>query len=156
MARSCLTEGLEEEIRLTLEEKHKEWEGRRDMNKFPDEEPLTYKEWLLLPPGHVKKRVAIIVSFDMGWQHHGFCLLSWYTFMIGAQSSNIIDAVVSAKECAKCKAAKKKNMLAKKHKCPKNYNGSSKATEDDAAFVLTQRLYDEKSVLVQKIVADNA
>ena len=65
------------------------------MNKFPDEEPLTYKEWLLLPPGHVKKRVAIIVSFDMGWQHHGFCLLSWYTFMIGAQSSNIIDIILS-------------------------------------------------------------
>eukprot|EP00957_Ditylum_brightwellii_P207003 15351015-Ditylum_brightwellii.AAC.1 len=91
----------------------------------------------------------------MGWQCRGFCLLSGHAFMICTQSSKIIDVVVSAKECEKCKAAKKENMLAKKHKCPRNYNGSSKAMETDAAFVLTQRLYGEKNVLVQKIVADD-
>eukprot|EP00957_Ditylum_brightwellii_P108975 8312775-Ditylum_brightwellii.AAC.1 len=52
IACSCLAEGLEEAIRLTLEEKHQEWEDRGDTHTFPGEEPLIYKEWLLLPPGH--------------------------------------------------------------------------------------------------------
>eukprot|EP00957_Ditylum_brightwellii_P099383 7570460-Ditylum_brightwellii.AAC.1 len=57
------------------------------------EEPLTYKEWFLLPSGYAKKCVAIVVSFNMEWWHHGFCLLSGHAFMIGAQSSKIIDVV---------------------------------------------------------------
>eukprot|EP00957_Ditylum_brightwellii_P072871 5538144-Ditylum_brightwellii.AAC.1 len=44
ITRSRLAEGLEEEIRLMLEEKHQEWEDRRDTSKFLGEEPLTYKE----------------------------------------------------------------------------------------------------------------
>eukprot|EP00957_Ditylum_brightwellii_P009136 690664-Ditylum_brightwellii.AAC.1 len=41
--------------------------GRYDGHKkFPGEEPLTYNEWLLLPPVRAKKCAAIIVSFNMG------------------------------------------------------------------------------------------
>eukprot|EP00957_Ditylum_brightwellii_P124848 9516569-Ditylum_brightwellii.AAC.1 len=79
-----LAEGLVEKIRLTLEEKHKEWEDRRGINKFPGEEALTYNEWRLLPPEHAKKCVAIIASSDIGWQHCELCLLSGHVFMIGA------------------------------------------------------------------------
>eukprot|EP00957_Ditylum_brightwellii_P037842 2862415-Ditylum_brightwellii.AAC.1 len=82
----------------------------------------------------------------MIWQQHGFCSLSCHAFMIGTRSKKIIDVIVSAKECGKCKAAKKLNRPATKHKWPKNYNGNSKAMDADAALVLTIRLYSNKPV----------
>eukprot|EP00957_Ditylum_brightwellii_P082108 6243958-Ditylum_brightwellii.AAC.1 len=68
VAKTCLKGGLEEEIKLTLEEKYKEWEE----SETPGKRPLTHEEWKVLPPDHEKKQVSIIVSFDMGWQRRGF------------------------------------------------------------------------------------
>eukprot|EP00957_Ditylum_brightwellii_P109013 8316094-Ditylum_brightwellii.AAC.1 len=44
---------------------------------------------------------------------------------------------------------------AKRHDCPKNHDGSSKAIESAAALILTVKMYDEEIVLVEAIVADD-
>eukprot|EP00957_Ditylum_brightwellii_P021750 1640725-Ditylum_brightwellii.AAC.1 len=61
-ALKAMEEGLEEEIKLTLKEKHKEWVVLCDLNQeVAGEEPLTYSKWKELPAEDSRKRVAIIV-----------------------------------------------------------------------------------------------
>eukprot|EP00957_Ditylum_brightwellii_P068260 5181820-Ditylum_brightwellii.AAC.1 len=66
-ALKAMEEGLEEEIKLTLKEKHKEWTVLHDLNpEVAGEEPLMYSKWKELPLENSRKHVAIIVCFDMG------------------------------------------------------------------------------------------
>ena len=62
--------------------------------------------------------------------------------------------------CATCLEAENKNVEAKPHKCPKNYrnySGSSKAMEADAALEAYEDLYkmSEGTVVIGSIVADD-
>ena len=59
--------------------------------------------------------------------------------------------------CATCLEAENKNVDAKPHKCPKNYSGSSKAMEADAALEAYEDLYEmsEGTVVIGCIVADD-
>ena len=50
---------------------------------------------------------------------------------------------------------KKNNVEVRRHSCPMNYEGSSKGMESTAALLLTIKLYDEKGVAVEEIVADD-
>eukprot|EP00957_Ditylum_brightwellii_P171618 13065951-Ditylum_brightwellii.AAC.1 len=84
----------------------------------------------------------------MGRQQRGFCSLSGHVFMIGGHTKNI-NCIVCAKDCAKYARAKARNAR-QKNECPKNYEGSSKAMEADAALVLTRKLYNEKGVVLEK------
>ena len=132
-----MKKALDEEVRLTLEKKHNEWEETKD-----GPEPLTYAMWKILPDNHPDKKVKIVVCFDMGWQKRGFTSLSGHAFMIGGLSRKVLDCIICAKQCAKCQRAKSRGQTsAKKHKCPKNHGGSSKAMEADACLILTTRLY---------------
>ena len=51
--------------------------------------------------------------------------------------------------------AKVRNTIAVNHNCPKNHDGSSKSMEADACLIMTSRLYNEKEVSVEAIVADD-
>eukprot|EP00957_Ditylum_brightwellii_P000327 25510-Ditylum_brightwellii.AAC.1 len=62
-----------------------------------------------------------------------------------------IDCIVCAKDCAKCARAKVRNMKPKKHKCPKNYEGSSKAMKAGAALIIARRLHNNKGVVLENL-----
>eukprot|EP00957_Ditylum_brightwellii_P207744 15354350-Ditylum_brightwellii.AAC.1 len=132
-----MEEGLEEEIKLRLEEKNKEWVVLHELNpEVAGVEPLTYNKWKELSAEDSRKCVPIIICFDMGLQQRGFCSLSDHALMIVVQSRKVLDCIVCAEECQKCKSAKKRKKKAKKHQYPKNYEGSSKGMEAHSALLL--------------------
>eukprot|EP00957_Ditylum_brightwellii_P033774 2559437-Ditylum_brightwellii.AAC.1 len=69
-------------------------------------------------PEKERSKVAVIVSFDMGWQRQGHCSISGHAFMIGARPRKIVAPIVCVKECNKCKrpGAGKEPVP---HPCPK-------------------------------------
>ena len=115
-----MKEALQEEIMLTMKRhggNYDEWKKKEIQDR---------------------EQVLLIVSFDMGWQKHSsgnkYDSLSGHAFMIGAESRKVIHCVVTSKMCATCQSAESNGTVAKEHKCPKNYSGSSKAMEADAAL----------------------
>eukprot|EP00957_Ditylum_brightwellii_P142930 10890144-Ditylum_brightwellii.AAC.1 len=92
---------------------------------------------------------------NKGKNRCGFCSLLQHGFLIGGQSKKNLEAVVSAKECDFCASAKWGKRKAKKYQCPKNYEGSSKVMEADAALVLTTKVYEEHGLVIEKNVADD-
>eukprot|EP00957_Ditylum_brightwellii_P026346 1993162-Ditylum_brightwellii.AAC.1 len=79
----------------------------------------------------------------MGWQKRGHSSISGHAFMIGVQTKKILANVVCSKECDRCKRSATNEEKAEPHPCPKNYEGSSKAMDSDAALELTIRMYEE-------------
>jgi hypothetical protein len=84
-------------------------------------------------------KVPLTVSFDMGWQKRGqsYNSLSGHAFLIDAHSVKIVAMQVCSKSCLKCSRAIKKGIAEEnvpEHKCPKNYDGSSKGMEAAAAL----------------------
>ena len=138
-----MQDALKEEVRLT-----------NIANK------IDHEKWLQTPINQ-RPQVKLTVSFDMGWQKRSsgkrYDSLSGHAFMIGARSKKIIDCNVSSKLCMKCFHAKRTNKKAKAHRCPKNYDASSKAMEADAALQLYKSLYDNSqgTIALQSIVADD-
>eukprot|EP00957_Ditylum_brightwellii_P090457 6888950-Ditylum_brightwellii.AAC.1 len=141
-----MSEGLEAEIKLTLDKKCKDWEDLHDLNpEGSGLEPLSFKEWKQLTSDHAKKHIQIIVYFDMGWKQKGLCSLSGHALMVGTRSRKIIDCVVCAKECQKCQRSKRRKKEAKKHQYPKNYEGCSKDIEVHPVLLLTKLLYEKEA-----------
>ena len=107
VAEKSIDEAIQEEIRLTLNEKHEVWQAVFDIKpELAGDEPLTYAKWLEIPSDE-RPRVHISVSFDMGWQQRGFSSVSGHAFMIGARSGLILAKIVCGKDCGVCKWAKK-------------------------------------------------
>ena len=132
-----MEEALEEEIKLTLESKEK------------------YKAW--------KERnspVSMTVSFDMGWNKRSsgnrYDSISGHAFFIGCLSKKIVAAIVSSKIYTQCTVAESNGEEPPSHVCPRNYDGSSKGMESDAALHLYKRLLigTNKKVALKAIVAD--
>ena len=152
---ACMKKAIMDEIKATLDEKHNDWKNLYFFDPdSTDPEPLSYEKWLEIPASD-RPKVPVIVSFDMGWQKRGHSSISGHAFMIGARTKKILASVVCSKECDKCKRAATNGEKAEPHPCPKNYEGSSKAMESDAALELTIRMYEEQHVFVEKIVADD-
>ena len=106
-------------------------------------------------------RVGITVSFDICWSKRSsgnrYDSLSGHALMIGCLSKNIITAVDSSEMCRLCSLSKENGVYPSEHVCSRNYAGSSKATEIDAALHLHTELFESynKCVFLKAIVADN-
>ena len=76
--------------------------------------------------------------------------------MIGCLSKKIIEAIVSSKMCRVCSSVQENDEEPSDDVCPKNYDGSSKAMEVNAALHLYKDLYQNsnKKLYLKAIVAD--
>ena len=83
----------------------------------------------------------------MGWSKRAsknrYDSLSGHTLAIGVLTQSILVSIVSNKLCRVCSLAESDNQEPTNHCCPKNYNGSSKAMEADAALQLYISLYQD-------------
>ena len=108
-----------------------------------------------------QEQVLLTVSFDMGWSKrssgHRYDSLSGHAFMCGCRSNMIISAIITAKECHLCSYYEQKNKEPPDHDCPRNYTGSSKAMEPDAALSLYESMFydSQKKIALRSIVSDD-
>ena len=76
----------------------------------------------------------------MGWSKRAsrncYDSLSGHALAIGVLTKSILVAIVSSKLCRVYFLAESDNQELPNHYCPKNYDGSSKAMEADAALPL--------------------
>ena len=77
--------------------------------------------------------------------------------MVGARTKQVIQCVVSSKMCRTCLLAEESESTPKPHRCPRNYSGSSKAMEADAALQAYQFLHDASkgTMTLGHIIADD-
>ncbi|CAG2186397.1 unnamed protein product [Mytilus edulis] len=89
----------------------------------------------ILKAGHKSDSDELIVSVDGAWQKRGsgrsYDSLSGHCSMIGAETGKIIGYSVRSKFCKTCDEANRKGNKAKMHDCRLNWDGSSKAMEQD-------------------------
>ena len=106
---------------------------------------------------HGRKRQAVAASVDMGWQKrssgHRYDSPSGVSLMIGAESKKIVQRHVCSKLCRVCDEAKRlskkttkpsetpKDLSIRPHRCSKNYEGSSKGMEAQAAVICVKNFY---------------
>ena len=135
---------IEEEVRLTLNNENKVNEYKRNVINNTQGSP-----------------VAITISFDMSWSKRAsgnrYDSLSRHALAIGVLSKSILVAIVSSKLCRVCSLAESDNEEPPNHCCPKNYDGSSKAMEADAALQLYITLYQHsnKNIVLKAVVTDD-
>jgi len=109
----------------------------------------------------VNSELVPVVSFDMGWNKRSsgnrYDSLSGHAFYIGCLTQQIICAIVTAKQCRICSLNELKGIEPPEHNCPRNYLGSSKGMEPDAALTIYEELfYDSlKKIALQYIVSDD-
>ena len=106
--------------------------------------------------------IGLTTSQDMGWTKRSsgnrFDSLSGHAFLIGCRLKKILLAQVLSKRCSACSAAEARGEgEAEAHECPRNYEGSSKAMEADAALALITKLDEDtkSSVYVEALVTDD-
>ena len=129
---------FDEEVRLTVNNENK------------------YKQYK-----NKKITIALTVSFDMGWSKRSsgniYDLISGRALKIGVLSDKILTAAVSSKMCITCSKAESIGEEPPDHICPKNYEGSSKAMEIDAALHLYKSTFynSNKQLTLKAIVTDD-
>ena len=105
----------------------------------------------------------VAVSFDMGWQKRSsgrtYDSVSGHGMMIGGKTCKIVNGLVLSKRCSICKKPEDPNVpdipiKERDHDCPRNFDGTSKAMEAEAALRLCIRA-KERKYTVGIIVSDN-
>ncbi|VDI23020.1 Hypothetical predicted protein [Mytilus galloprovincialis] len=100
----------------------------------------------------------LIVSVDGAWQKRGsgrsYDSLSGHCSMIGAETGKIIGYSVRSKFCKTCDEANRKGIKAKLHDCRLNWDGSSKAMEQDMVVEMVQNIKNS-GITVGTIIADD-
>ena len=97
----------------------------------------------------------------MGWSKrssgHRHDSLSGHAFMCGCRSNMIVSAIITTKECRLCSYYEPQSKEPPNHDYPRNYTGSSKAMESDAALSLYESMfYDfKKKISLRSIVSDD-
>ena len=97
----------------------------------------------------------------MGWSKRSsgniYDLISGRALKIGVLSDKILTAAVSSKMCITCSKAESIGEEPPDHICPKNYEGSSKAMEIDAALHLYKSTFynSNKQLTLKAIVTDD-
>ena len=81
--------------------------------------------------------------------------LSGHMFVLGGYLKRIVGRCVYAKTCRTCNNAEKKKKDPRIHKCPKNYVGSSKAMEAQAALQLVKELWQTSEIWLKRVVSDD-
>jgi hypothetical protein len=102
-----------------------------------------------------KLRYPVRVSYDMGWQKAAktYDSLSGHGLMIGHCTNRVICFQNFSKACLKCELHHKKmkklqtpDVPVKSHHCPKNYEGSSKGMEAQAALDCVMKIWGHEGV----------
>ena len=97
----------------------------------------------------------------MGWSKRAsrncYDSLSEYALAIGVLTKSIMVAIVSIKLCRVYSLAESDNEEPPNYCFPKNYDGSSKAMESNAALQLYIRLYQDSNndIVLKTVVADD-
>ena len=112
------TKSLEEEIRVTIREK-------LSKSKYKNDEiDKAITVFFAGVDGNIPaliKKVALIVSYDMGWQKQStgklYDSLSGHGFIFGCKTGNIIGFRVKSKACSHCSLANSLNIKPEEHKC---------------------------------------
>jgi hypothetical protein len=107
-------------------------------------------------------KVPLTVSFDMGWQKRGrsYNSLSGHAFLYDVHTGKVVGMQVYSKNCLKCSKYKRQGLTGENipdHRCPKNYEGSSKGMEATAALQMVKRLFEHELVqaYVKEMVIDD-
>lgn len=74
--------------------------------------------------------------------------------MIGAKTGKVLDQSCRIKSCHVCIHAAKENQLARPHICQKNWEGSSKAMEQDMVVKMVKKV-NQSGVRVSTIIGDD-
>jgi len=120
---------------------------------------------------------GLTCCFDMGWQQRAsgrnYNSQSGHAFLVGANSNKILMRVCYSKGCCTCtrQSTKKKNngeAVSKEkeslgerrnddkgHRCPHNFDGSSKSMEAIAAVKCITALYETKKARCKELVSDD-
>jgi len=118
----------------------------------------------------------LTVCYDMGWQRRSsgsaYNSMSGHAFLVGANSNKILKRIVFSKSCCTCARLDKKDPEAaaarraaepmgilptegKGHRCPRNFNGSSKSMEPQGAVALLTDLFDSGIAYGKELVVDD-
>ena len=106
------------------------------------------------------KKVALTVSYDMGWQKRStgklYDSLSGHGFIFGCKTGNIIGFRVKSKACSTCALANSLNVAPEDHKCQINWDGASGAMEAGVAleFCIDIHANSGYPIYIEKICSD--
>ncbi len=105
-------------------------------------------------------RPGIAVSFDMGWNTRSsgnmYNSLSGQAVMYGCHTGQPIAWRVIAKQCNVCQKATNQKISPDPHECPRNYSGSSKAMEAEAARRMLISLWAQRYHVTYIVGDDDA
>jgi len=108
------------------------------------------------------KYPRLITSTDMAWQQRACgkqCnSCSGHCLFVGQRTRKPIAKQIYSKSCSYCKAFYRKHQITEQvppHECIKNYDGSSGSIEPVAVLQMYIALYDERSVVVERIITDD-
>ena len=155
-AKAVMRESLIEEMRLAT------------ISKYPN----SFRElWPLLkvvtfdggPDVQVTRGITIgvVASVDMGWQKRSsgrrYDSSSGHMFLIGQLSKKVIGYKCLSVKCRICDFAKNRNIDARDHMCPRNFDGHAKAMESEAALELISDLFHSTNgrLFAEKLVGDD-
>jgi hypothetical protein len=103
-----------------------------------------------------KVRYPASVSYDMGWQKakKTYDSLSGHGLMIGDRTKNVVAFQNFSKACLKCDLHRKNmsklktpDVPVEQHHCPKNYSGSSKGMEAQAALDCVNQIWTHEEIV---------
>jgi len=98
----------------------------------------------------------IQASYDMGWQVRSsggkYGSPTGHGLLIGAITKKVLDSIVFSKPCAMCT---KQNLPLNKHKCVKDYEGTSKSMEAEGLVQLLKRAPEKFSISICGIISDD-
>ncbi len=96
--------------------------------------------------------------YDMGWQVRSsgnkYGSSTGHALMVGALTKKVVDSVVFNKKCALCTKTHRETHRERKHRCVKNYEGSSKSMEAAGLVKILTRM-QERGVSVCTIISDD-
>ncbi len=118
----------------------------------------------------------LTVSYDMGWQKRAsgkqYNSSSGHGLLVALHTNKVISRIVYSRNCVACKKEwKKKGITIQEatkdepvgeiktkitsHRCPRNFNGSSKSMEGSGAVALVTAIYDGGEGWVDKLLTDD-
>jgi hypothetical protein len=103
-------------------------------------------------------RIKGVFKYDMCWQKRGsgrsYDSLTDVGTMIGNETGKVVGYGVRSKHCRVCDVAKAKGLEPSSHDCQRNWSGSSKAMEPDAAVSIVQEI-EQQGIDVATLIMDD-
>jgi len=151
LTNAVLTDNLNREVRLCYD------------NRLDDDGVPLFDKWkdgnLCNQP---EKWPVLTVSTDMAWQQRAcgkqYNSCSGHCLFVGQLTRKPLAKQIYSRSCSVCRGFYRKHEVHEQvpeHECVKNYDGSSGSMEPMAVLDMYISLYDQKSVVVGRIVTDD-